>query len=80
MSGHAATVNWRLGAWSDYDGYPSSVGQYEERLVWAATERQPTTVWATVAQALGIPLGTVFTPRGRQVKLNNGGTPIAELV
>jgi hypothetical protein len=50
MAGHAATVNWRLGAWSDYEGYPSSVGQYEERLVWAATERQPTTVWATVAQ------------------------------
>lgn len=50
MSGHAATVLWRLGAWSDYDGYPSAVGQYEERIVWAATERQPTTVWATVAQ------------------------------
>ncbi|MGE3314831.1 MAG: DUF1501 domain-containing protein, partial [Planctomycetaceae bacterium] len=40
----------------------------------------PGDVWATVAQALGIPLSTVFTPRGRQIKVLNGGTPIAELV
>lgn len=40
----------------------------------------PGDVWATVAHALGIPLGTVFTPRGRQMKIVNGGLPIAELV
>jgi len=40
----------------------------------------PGDIWATVAQALGIPLNTVFTPRGRQMKIVNGGTPIAELV
>jgi hypothetical protein len=40
----------------------------------------PGDVWATVAQALGIPTNTVFAPRGRQIKVVNGGTPIAELV
>jgi uncharacterized protein (DUF1501 family) len=40
----------------------------------------PGDVWATVAKAMGIPLGTVYQPRGRQVKILNGGTPIAELV
>lgn len=50
MNGNAATAFWRLGAWSAYEGYPQAVGFYEERLVSAATERQPTTVWGTVAQ------------------------------
>ena len=40
----------------------------------------PGDIWATVAQALGIPLDTVFKPRGRIMKVVNGGTPIAELV
>jgi hypothetical protein len=53
MPGHAASANWRLGAWSAYDGYPAVVGQYEERLITAATELQPTTVWGTVAQDTG---------------------------
>jgi len=50
MPGHAASANWRLGAWCGYEGYPHAVGLYEERLVSAATDLQPTTVWATVAQ------------------------------
>ncbi len=38
-------------------------------------------LWATVAQALGIPLTTVFkTKRGRPMKVANGGTPIEQLV
>ncbi len=53
MGAHAATSLWRLGAWSAYDGYPSAIGLYEERLIFAATERQPTTVWGTVAQDTG---------------------------
>jgi uncharacterized protein (DUF1501 family) len=41
----------------------------------------PGDLWATVAQALGIPLSIVHTSkRGRPMKIANGGTPIAELV
>lgn len=41
----------------------------------------PGDIWATVAQALGIPLDTVHTSkRGRPMKIANGGTPIAELI
>lgn len=53
MGANAASASWRLGAWSAYEGYPSAVGFYEERLISAATERQPTTVWGTVAQDTG---------------------------
>lgn len=54
MPGHAASVLWRLGAWSGYEGYPRAVGLYEERLISAATDLQPTTVWGTVAQDTGL--------------------------
>lgn len=40
-----ATTNWQQGAWSDYQGYPTSVGFFEERLIFAATRREPQTVW-----------------------------------
>ena len=41
----------------------------------------PGDIWATVAHAMGIPLGTVHTSkRGRPMKLANGGTPIKELI
>jgi uncharacterized protein (DUF1501 family) len=40
----------------------------------------PGDIWATVAQALGIPLDTVHKARnGRPFKIANGGTPIKEL-
>lgn len=41
----------------------------------------PGDIWATVAQALGIPLDTVHTSkRGRPMKIADGGTPVQELV
>ena len=41
----------------------------------------PGDIWATVAQALGIPIDTVHTSKlGRPMKLANGGTPIKELI
>lgn len=41
----------------------------------------PGDIWATVAQALGIPLSKVYTTsRGRPMKIANGGTPVQELV
>jgi hypothetical protein len=40
----------------------------------------PGDIWATVAQALGIPLDRVHTSKnGRPFKIANGGTPINEL-
>jgi uncharacterized protein (DUF1501 family) len=40
----------------------------------------PGDLWATVAQALGIPLSIVHTSKlGRPMKIANGGTPIPEL-
>lgn len=62
MPGHAASANWRLGAWSAYEGYPRAVGLYEERLISAATDRQPTTVWGTVAQDTGLDDHSVQSP------------------
>jgi hypothetical protein len=42
---------------------------------------QPGDIWATVSQALGIPLDTVHTTKnGRPMKLANGGTAIKELI
>ncbi|MEZ6061469.1 MAG: DUF1501 domain-containing protein [Planctomycetaceae bacterium] len=41
----------------------------------------PGDIWATVAQALGIPLSTIHTSkRGRPMKIANGGVPIRELI
>lgn len=41
----ARTGSWRLGAWNSTQGYPSCVTFHEERLVFAATPKQPQTVW-----------------------------------
>ena len=42
---------------------------------------QPGDIWATVAEALGIPLGTVhLSKRGRPMKIANGGRAIQELI
>jgi hypothetical protein len=46
-SGGAATEDWREGAWSTYRGFPSVVGFYENRLIWAATNHQPQTLWGS---------------------------------
>lgn len=53
MAGHAPSVNWRLGAWSGYEGWPQAVGLYEERLLFGGTTRQRTAVWGTVPAATG---------------------------
>ena len=41
----SATANWRLGAFSDTTGHPSSVTFFEQRLVFAGTTNQPQTVF-----------------------------------
>lgn len=62
MPGHAATVNFRVSAWSDYQGYPSAIGLNEDRLIFAGTERQPTTAWTTIPGATGYADFSVSTP------------------
>ncbi len=59
-----------------------AVGSTDEDGI-AVTDKSylPGDIWATVAQALGIPLDTVHTSgRGRPMKIANGGTPIKELI
>ena len=41
----AANSTWRLGAFSETTGYPSSITFYDQRLVLASTEDQPQTFW-----------------------------------
>jgi hypothetical protein len=38
---------WAFGAWSEYQGYPSVVTYWQDRLVFAASRRQPKTVWGS---------------------------------
>ena len=41
----SASTDWALGAFSDTTGYPSCVTFYEQRLVFAATQHQPQTLF-----------------------------------
>jgi hypothetical protein len=53
---------WAISAFSVLDGYPAAIGLYEERLILARTDRQPTTVWGTVAQDTGLDDFSVSSP------------------
>ena len=44
----AKTKNWRLGAWSTDNGWPSVVTFHEERLVFASNVERPQTIWMSV--------------------------------
>lgn len=44
------STRWKLGAWSDETGWPKLNGFFKERLSFAATEEEPTTVWMSVSQ------------------------------
>lgn len=41
----SSTDRWAFGAWSAFDGYPSSVTFYQDRLTFAGSASQPDTVW-----------------------------------
>ncbi|MFN0043751.1 MAG: hypothetical protein ACKVSF_11140 [Alphaproteobacteria bacterium] len=47
FGGTAAVSTWRLGAWSESNGYPGAVTFFEERLWWAGSSHQPQTVWSS---------------------------------
>lgn len=40
-----ATKNWREGVWSDANGWPASVGFYQERIVFGGSPSYPQTAW-----------------------------------
>lgn len=42
-----ARTSWRLGAFSDTTGFPSTVAFFEDRLMYAATTLQPQTIWGS---------------------------------
>lgn len=41
-----ADTRWKLGAWSNYTGFPSAATFFEQRLYAANTTKQPQTLWA----------------------------------
>ena len=45
FSATTATANWKLGAFSDTSGHPSSVSFFEQRLVFAGTTSEPQTLF-----------------------------------
>ena len=51
IGGTGATENWYEGAWSDYQGYPSDVKFYEQRLYCSASRLKPISLWASVPGA-----------------------------
>ena len=57
-----ASRRWRLGAWSDGQGWPHHVCFYEDRLFWARCTESPQTVWATMTGAY-----ESFDPSSREV-------------
>jgi len=42
-----ATDVWHEGAWSDYQGFPRTVGIFEQRIILAATAKKPQTIWGS---------------------------------
>lgn len=47
LASTAATKIWREGAWSNYRGYPRSIGLYEQRLYFGSTSSSPTRFWGS---------------------------------
>lgn len=43
-----ATWRWTEGAWSDKNGYPTTVTFFDDRLLWAGTAANPQTIWGSV--------------------------------
>ena len=41
------TTNWRLGAWSEATGYPTTGTFYQDRLWSASTTKEPQTLWSS---------------------------------
>lgn len=47
LAGSSAVTTWRLGAFSETTGYPSSIAFFEQRLMYAGTITDPQTLWGS---------------------------------
>lgn len=45
LASGAATISWEESAWSDYQGWPRTVGFFEGRLVYGGSKKSPDTLW-----------------------------------
>lgn len=43
------TASWKISAWSETTGYPSSVSFHQQRLVFGGTTIEPSTLWMTMS-------------------------------
>lgn len=66
------TYRWSEGAWSEKNGYPSSIGIIDQRLIAANTSSSPRTLWASTLGAY-LNFEPVYDPDGA-FAYNIGGT------
>ncbi len=45
FNNNTAKTHWKLGAWSEYTGYPKTVTFDNDRLCWACSPTQPQSIW-----------------------------------
>ncbi len=58
-SSGTATTAWAESAWSNYRGWPKACGIYQQRLCFASTIHQPSTMWFTAIGAYGAPVSAL---------------------
>jgi hypothetical protein len=64
MGATTATSEWRLGAWSETTGWPSCVGFFQERLFFADTLTQPSSIWSSRSSDF-----KTFSPTNKQAEV-----------
>ena len=77
VSAVTATVNWRLGMYSDTTGYPGAVGFFQDRLTWAGSSGSPQSLQFSVTgdyenHAPSAANGTVAADNAINITLNSG--------
>jgi hypothetical protein len=45
--GISSTYKWAMSAWCEKNGYPSAVGYFQQRMIFAGSTQYPQTVWMT---------------------------------
>ena len=75
----ATTFRWRLGQWSDAQGWPYKCGFYEQRFVTGRTDKYPDTIWTTESQGYDADelLMSPTNADGQVVASNAINTPVA---
>ena len=47
------TNKWRIGGWSDEQGYPKAATVFEQRVFFGGTTKKPTAIWASATDDIG---------------------------